>query len=229
MNAQIADELYRLRDNKYNSFIELLYDIKEKTTINARQLKILIELDFFDEFGDANSLMKDCEIFDIFNGRSQIRKDTITTYGIDENMIKQCAGKESPKMYTHLDSRKLLLLISGKLPYNKRTLSDKIKAQIEYLGYVDIIGDEYSGLACVVYVDTKYAPKLKMYSLKNGTTLDCKIDKKTFNKNKLIEGDIVMINGTRYKPKMKRNNDGAFIPVEGSNELWIVNYKKINI
>ncbi|MBR4591326.1 MAG: PHP domain-containing protein [Bacteroidaceae bacterium] len=229
MNAQIADELYRLRDNKYNSFMELLYDIKEKTTINARQLKILIELDFFDEFGDANSLMKDCEIFDIFNGRSQIRKDTITTYGIDENMIKQCAGKESPKMYTHLDSRKLLLLISGKLPYNKRTLSDKIKAQIEYLGYVDIIGDEYSGLACVVYVDTKYAPKLKMYSLKNGTTLDCKIDKKTFNKNKLIEGDIVMINGTRYKPKMKRNNDGAFIPVEGSNELWIVNYKKINI
>ena len=32
MNAKIADEIYELRKNKYNSFIELLYDISSKTS-----------------------------------------------------------------------------------------------------------------------------------------------------------------------------------------------------
>jgi hypothetical protein len=67
-----------------------------------------------------------------------------------------------------------------------------------------------------------------MYSLKHGNTLDCKIDRKTFNKNKLKEGDIVMISGSRNKPKMKRNEDGEFVPVEGTTELWITSYKRIN-
>ena len=93
---------------------------------------------------------------------------------------------------------------------------------------VDIIDDRYSGMACVVSLDTKYAPKLKMYSLKHGTTLECKIDRRSFYKNKLEEGDIVMISGSRNKPKMKRDEDGQFVPVEGTNELWITSYKKMN-
>jgi len=229
MNAQIADDMYELKDIKYETFMDLLYDLTEKTTLNSRQLKILIELDFFEEFGDANLLLKEYEVFDVFNGRLQVRKDMLEKMHIDEGLIRQCAGKESPKMFTRLDSKKFLKMISGKLPYNKRTLKEKVSSQIDNLGYIDIIGDEYSGLACVVSLDTKYSPKLKMYSLKHGNTLDCKIDKKTFNKLKLDVGDIVMINGSRTKPKMKRTEDGDFIPVEGMNELWITNYKKVNL
>ena len=40
-------------------FGELLFDLKEKTSLNSRQLKILIELDFFDEFAYAESLVAD--------------------------------------------------------------------------------------------------------------------------------------------------------------------------
>lgn len=228
MNAQVADEMYQLRDNKYDSFIDLLYDLTEKTTLNSRQLKILIELDFFDEFGDANYLMKLYEYFDYFDGRLQIKKDILEREGFNMDLIRSCAGKESPKMFTKLDSKKLLQLIARDAHCPKRTLKEKIQAQIEHLGYVDIIDDRYSGMACVVSLDTKYAPKLKMYSLKHGTTLECKIDRRSFYKNKLEEGDIVMISGSRNKPKMKRDEDGQFVPVEGTNELWITSYKKMN-
>ena len=228
MNAQVADEMFNLRNNKYNSFVDLLYDLTNKTTLNSRQLKILIELDFFDEFGDANFLMKIYEYFDYFNGRLQIKKDILEREGFDIDLIRSCAGKESAKMFTKLDSRKLLNILSLELHCAKRTLYDKVNAQIEHLGYVDITDDRYSGLACVVSLDTKYAPKLKMYSLKHGNTLDCKIDRKTFNKNKLKEGDIVMVSGSRNKPKMKRNEDGEFVSVEGTSELWVTSYKKVN-
>ena len=228
MNAQVAEEMYELRNNKYDSFIDLLYDLTNKTTLNSRQLKILIELDFFDEFGDANYLMKLYKYFDYFDGRLQIKKDILEREGFNMDLIRSCAGKESPKMFTKLDSKKLLQLIARDVHCQKRTLKEKIQAQIEHLGYVDIIDDRYSGMACVVSLDTKYAPKLKMYSLKHGTTLECKIDRRSFYKNKLEEGDIVMISGSRNKPKMKRDEDGQFVPVEGTNELWITSYKKMN-
>lgn len=229
MNAQVADDMYKLKDNKYDSFVDLLFDLTEKTTLNSRQLKILIELDFFEEFGDANMLLKEYELFDTFNGRLQIRKDTLEQMNIDIELVKQCSEKESPKMFTKLDSKKLLRLLSNNVQYKKRTLKEKISAQIDGLGYIDIVGDEYSGLACLVSLDTKYSPKLKLYSLKHGNTLECKIDKKTFNKNKLSVGDIVIIIGSKYKPKIKRTDDGNFIPVDGVNELWITKYKKVDL
>ena len=129
-------------------------------------------------------------------------------------------------MFTKLDSKKFLQLVAQDLQCPRRTLKAKIEAQINHLGYIDIIDDSYSGLACVVALDTKYAPKLKMYSLKYGNMLDCKIDKKTFNKNKLEVGDVVRISSTRDRPKMKKNDEGQFVPVEGTNELWITGYTK---
>ena len=51
-NIQIADELLELSKNKYKSFVELLNDIKSKTSLNSRQLSILTGLTFFKEFGE---------------------------------------------------------------------------------------------------------------------------------------------------------------------------------
>ena len=82
-------------------------------------------------------------------------------------------------------------------------------------------------MAAVLAVDTKYSPRLKLYSLKNGTTLDVKIDKRTFNKDKLEVGDIVRINGTKEKPKSRKNENGEWEQVPGTKELWVSAYHKI--
>lgn len=229
LNATVADEIYALKENDYKNFMELLFDLKEKTSINSRQLTILIELDFFEEFGDANYLLAQYNLCDQLDGKKQLRKDKIEFLGIPNELIKPYTEKETEKMYSGVDMHSFLILACNYLSYNKRTLGDIINAQTKHLGYLDISGEQYSGMAVVLELNTKYAPKTKMYSLKNGTILDCRIDKKTFSKSKLEEGDIIQILGTRYKEKVKRTDDGMFVPVPGVTELWITNYKKIMI
>ena len=96
-----------------------------------------------------------------------------------------------------------------------------------HLGYLDVVGEQYAGILVVMSVDAKYSPKMKMYSLKNGTTLDFKIDKKLFAKNKLSAGDIVRILSSKTKPKMRRCEDGTFEEVPNTAERWITNYRKV--
>lgn len=226
MNATIANEMYELRNTEYNSFIELLYDLKEKTSVNSRQLKILIELDFFEEFGDANLLLATYELFDAFAGRSQIRKNVLEGMGVPFELVRCCAERETEKMFTKVNVREFLKISARYLRPNKRTLGEKAFAQLTHLGYLDIVGDEYAGMAVVLEVDTKYSPKLKTYSLKNGNVLDVKIDKKTFNKNKLTVGSIIRVMSHKMKPKL-RKTEGGFEPIPGVNELWLTNYKKL--
>jgi DNA polymerase-3 subunit alpha len=149
--------------------------------------------------------------------------------GLTEDMVRPYAESETPKMFRGLDSYGLVQLLIQNVSYTPRKLTDIIAAQITHLGYISVKDDRYSGMAAVLSVDTKYSPKVKMYSLKNGTILDCKIDKRTFNKNKLNNGDIVIVMGTKRKPKMRKNADGKWETIAGTSELWITNYRKSNI
>ena len=227
MNSNVANEIYELRNNEYRNFIDLLYDLKNKTSLNSRQLNILIELDFFSEFGDINYLLELYKMFDLLSGKVQIKKDKLTELNISEEDIRNFAERETEKMFSKVNIKEFLLSAAEKQKYKPRTLKERIQSQITHLGYVDIVDENYKGMGAVLSVDTKYAPKLKIYSLKNGTTVECKIDKKTFNTNKLISGDIVQIQGQRKKPKLKRLEDGRYEPIPGINELWITKYTKV--
>ena len=121
-----------------------------------------------------------------------------------------------------------MLNVKPEVVYAPRKLSERIKSQIDYLGYIAIADGRYSGMAAVLSVDKKFSPKLKLYSLKNGTTLDCKIDKRTFNSNPLDKGDIVKVISTKKKPKVRKNADGKWEDIPGTKELWITKYQKVN-
>ena len=65
-NSKIAEELLELSKQKdYKTFIELLDDITAKTSINSRQLEILIGLNFFSDFGNNKYLLN---IYNLYNG-----------------------------------------------------------------------------------------------------------------------------------------------------------------
>lgn len=229
MNATIANEIYELRNNQYRTFIDLLYDLKNKTSINSRQLKILIELDFFSEFGDINYLIRLYELFDLLAGKVQIKKSKLEEMNIPEDVIRKYAEKETDKMFSKVNTKLCMNEIAGKSQgYKRRTLKEKIQSQITHLGYVDIVDESYKGMGAVLSVDTKYAPKLKIYSLKNGTVVDCKIDKRTYSKCKLKVGDLIRIQGQKKKPKLRWLENGQYEPIAGIDELWISSYIKID-
>lgn len=234
MNSKVADEIYELRNNDYTSFGELLNDIYEKTSAKQNQLQILIKLNYFKEFGEIGQLLMQLAFYEKYckvNGKqkpkTQLKKEILDNLNIPYTMIIPFCTDETPKMFKGVDFKRVLIAIGNLLPSKQFTLSDRIKTEIEYLGYITIVDNKYSRMAAVLSVDTKYSPKLKMYSLKNGTTLDCKIDKKTFNKEKLSDGDIVRISGTKNKPKVRKNADGEWETIQGTSELWITAYHKV--
>lgn len=226
MNENIANEIYALKDNEYDNFISLLCDLTTKTSVNSRQMNILIELDFFDEFGDANKLKKQYEMFDKFYGKKQYNKETLNAIGITDEMVRPYAEIETKKMFKNINFIEFSKILSAHTDYKPRKLGEIISAQIKHLGYISIKDDRYSGMAAVISLDNKYSPKVKMHSLKNGTVIDCKIEKRTFNRNPINIGDIVTITGTKKKPKVRKNADGEWETVPDVKELWITNYHK---
>lgn len=228
MNATVADEMYALRDNKYDTFIELLDDLKNKTSLNSRQLMILIELDFFDEFGDCNLLKKVNRIYEEFVGGVQYKKEKLEAAGFPLDLVRKYAKKETEKQFLGVDMVAVINEVYPQIKYEKRGLGAKIDAQMNHLGYVDIIDPRYKGMGIVLQIDTKYSPRCKIYSLKNGTTLECKINKKVYQKTPVVKGSILRIKKTETKPKVKMADDGKWVPVPGTNELWIKEYSIVN-
>ena len=228
MNANVANEIYALKDNSYDTFIDLLCDLKEKTSLNSRQLNILIELDFFEEFGDTNYLLKLANLFDEFGGKVQIKKDKLDAFGIKYDIVRPFAEKETDKMFSKVNIKCFLPEIAKHIQFSKRTLNERVKAQAEHLGYIDIVDNRYSRMLVVMSIDTKYSPRLKVYSLKNGIMLDVKIDKRTYNKNKLAKCDIIYVSNQTKKPGSKRLEDGTYEPIPGTSEIWLTKYEKVD-
>lgn len=222
MNTNIADELYALRDKKYDNFIEILVDIMN-TSLNTRQLDILIKLDFFSEFGGIEYLLECYTLFSKYYGKKQIKKEKAFEEGLNFSIIRKYANKESPKMFSGLDSIGMLNELIVAIPNEKTSIRTKIAYQLENLGYIDIIDKKYAGYCVVVDLNVDFSPKLKLYALANGNTIPVKIDKKTFASKQLRRGDIIKVENQYRKNKM-RKVDGKWVETD-EKEWWLSEYR----
>lgn len=223
-NKAIADDLYSIKDEKFNTFIDLLARISE-LKINSRQLEILIKLDFFSEFGDINYLLKCNELFEKYNGKKQIKKDKAFEEGLDFDIIRKHSTKETAKTFTGLDSVGLINELIKNIPIGQTSLRSMIAYQIENLGYIGIVDKKFAGCCVVQDLDVKYSPKLKLYALANGNVITVKINKKTFASNLLCRGDIIKVKNQAKKPKMKKVDEKWIQSDE--MEWWITDYEVI--
>lgn len=151
LNEDVSEELFKLSKNKYTNFTDLLIDIKTKTSINSRQLDILIKLDFFSDFGNSKELLNIVEVADVFKfGTAKtIKKDKIEGSYITSFIDKYATDKNIKgnelKNYTILDCRSLIVECEKyikSLNIEDIDLRNKIINQQEYLGYISANGKE---------------------------------------------------------------------------------------
>jgi DNA polymerase III alpha subunit len=138
LNQKISSELYKLKDKTYNNFIELLIDIKN-TSINSRQLDILVKLNYFSEFGKAKTINKQIEIFNSLYDRSQINKDKLFELGLTLPLIKKFAQKETDKLFKDIDIIGLIHDLCDHVAEENYTLKERIIFENDYLGYIKTI------------------------------------------------------------------------------------------
>lgn len=233
MNEKVSNELYSIKDMQFDTFVDLLYYIKQNIDIDSRQIQILIKLDFFSEFGDINKLIK---IYNAFSNclssnkkeyKKQFKKDGLSSIYADEETVRKFANRETDKMFTQVDVVSLLKHIEGNLKYHPISLKERISYQTEHLGYIDIANEKYRKMFAVLEVDTRYSPKLKLHSLRAGTLTDCKIKTKTFNKCKLKKGDVFRMIEHTFEPKKRKLENGDFENIPNTKEMWIERYVKV--
>ena len=228
-NGEIAEELYALKDNKYDNFIDLLKDI-DKTSIKKDQLDILIKLEYFSDFGSIDYLLNCYSIYKKYIGKTQIKKEKAFADGLDFELLRECSQKEAPKTFMGLDAEKLINALVKKLINTPTTLKQRIIYQLDLLGYINIIDKKYKGVCVVTDLQVEYTPKITLYPLANGNTFYVKIPKRIFASNELRRKDIIKIsnNGCYLKPKNRYVN-GSWQKDPTEKEWWVENYELLNI
>ncbi|WP_125154848.1 PHP domain-containing protein [Clostridium rectalis] len=217
LNEQASNELYDLRNNKYNSFIDLLKDLNIKTSINSRQLEILIKLDYFSEFGKSKKLLKIMNIMDVLYDKKQIKKDKIIELGLTEDLIKKYSNKETAKLFKDIDMEGMIQELVTNIPNKDISIKDKLSAEIEYLGYpTTTISKASNGFYFVLELQIfknkrsiTYYPKV--YNIKNGEIKKMKIkDYILFSENPFKEGNIIKVLEDHKESKRKKDENGKW-------------------
>ena len=243
-NFQIADELYELSKNHYNSFPELLKDINEKTSVNSRQLMILTILDFFSDFGKNKYLL---DIIELCNGVKedkkkgikskpalltvkQIKKDKLEELGISEYLVKKYCNKETAKQYSDIDNLGLVTEMSKRIENKSLDVISQIKAEQEFLEYVVYTNSKVSDKYWVVTSYTTYKeprkPYLLLYNLNNGEQIKTKIKSvKVYENAPFGLYSILKVDYFTETPKMK-NVNGQWVSSD-ETELILNDYEVI--
>ncbi len=236
LNDTVADQLYALRNNQYNNFFDLLVDLVQKTSINSRQLQILIKLDFFAEFGNSRLLL---EYVDWFNKlRSKGSKDlflkSVAKEGVFPDIIYKIVAnhsKETNTRYMLTDVPSILSEISELLQsvgYKDIPMREKIITQREYLGYISLkTGKEEDRTTCIITAmqplmarkgksaGKVWARVFKTHSIGSGKNSELWIKESDYQKqDHFTVDDIITIN---FK-KMKREQ------YQGRTQWWVTEY-----
>lgn len=208
LNAQIGEELLELSKNKYDTFIDLLKDIKDKTSINSKQLTILVALNYFEDFGANDYLLKIIDIYDKFATAKVIAKNKMESLGINEYLMTKYAAKETKSQYRELDNEGLIKELCSKIENKPLSITEQIKFEIEYLGYAVYTNPSIADYYYIITEFEQYKdasrPYFTLYNLKTGESIKTKIRQgKTYKENPFGLYSVLDIRGFTYKNKTK--------------------------
>lgn len=229
LNDTIGEQLYTLKDKKYSTFISLLYDLYLNTSINSKQLDILIKLDFFKEFGNSKLLTKLNAMFVFFkNGNAKnIKKEKLVSEPVIYNIVSRYS-KETNTQFTNINLPKIMseieeLIISQNI--KDYDFKFKIEKQMEYLGYIGFCTGLKEDRPKVIITEIKnciskfgenkneiWAVLILGQSIGSGKKSSYTVPYNIYKKNIFKENDIINIKS------LKKNDKGYW---------YIYSYEKI--
>lgn len=214
MSANVAEALYSMRDMQFKNFIDVLFAIQQlEVKPDARQLDILVKIGYFAEFGPAKALLLGVEIFNKFSKCKTIKLDKWREMGYNVDMLEPYAGKLTEKTASQLDNRGIILSILRSMKMPKTTIVDKLKWQIELLGYVDGSdpnSDPNDWLVLEVKTTGYGTVYCILYNLCYGAERTYRASKKFWTNHQLSKGDVIRA-VLQEKNKMKKDENGKWV------------------
>lgn len=205
-----SEALYNLRDRQYSTFVELLRDMTlYPGALNTAVIEKLIKLNYFEEFGCIKRLLK---LYNAFYNGPHCFKTTLVP--------ASQATRMQALMNYELGTPDLLGETHSDLDGLTDDPIDIVRYEQELYGEPTSVVPEAKGVYIAVEIDTKYSPRLQLYSVATGKKGQMKILKKTFEKDPIHEGDWIRIRS--WAPKEAYGRPGVV-------ENWINAYDKISV
>lgn len=208
-NETIGKELYELRNNIYSDFIDLLLDINEKTSVDSRQLGILIKLNYFEEFGNRQYLLNVVQAFEKITTKKQFKKEELGN--LMTEMVRKYAGKETAKLFKEVDTVALTKEFIKNIKNVDLPVKEILLSELEYLGYLSYTDDTASNdLIFVSNVDINRWGTcfVNLYRIYDGKVIEnLRVDKDFYLNYPLQKGNIIRIGSVSKKPKKRKNQE----------------------
>ena len=232
MSDGLADELYTLAHSKtYDRFTDVLYDLDRETSMNSRQLDILIKIDFFSDFGNQRELLRINDMFSetFKKGEAKkIAKDRVDGTPLEPIVAKYAVGVtkngQFAKAYTLLDVRSILYEVEDAIKAaHMEDLSDLVKMR----NFADVMG--YAGYTSgreedrrKLYVEDIFSVRRKKdgkqfgwniltRSIGSGKEAKMTVFNDLYNKDPIHKGDII------YCEHFRR--DGQYFTLTGYRKV----------
>lgn len=221
MPKATPEALYELGQSGIKTRTQLYQALMNDSRINAKAIDILFKLDYFSAFAHANRLLAEFEIYSKYIDTKVVSKKNITEEQM--NVLRNIGAKETATQFRNFDNMELIKAMIKAKQISKTSIYQRIKWQIEFLGY-STINDHFVDPSYWMVVDIESGPYERkdatLYNVCYGVTRQYRLNKK-FNAKHEINPLTLIQAVVHEKPRMKKNEDGSFsvIPNEFVKEV----------
>lgn len=202
LSMAVAEELYSMRGDVFFSFTDLLHDLEYRPAFRTDNTDTLIRMGYFSEFGLNGKLL---DVFTAFKeGKDICFKKTY----VEATRTKRLAALNAFEQ--ECEDRAI-------------SLPEQLSFEAVYYGSPISRFPDAARTYVVLEAETKYSPKLTMYSAVTGKTGVVKVLKKYFAEQPLEPGDVIIYGSYREKPKYSYK-DGERVKIPGQTEFWMEDY-----
>lgn len=226
LNVKIGDMLYKLGQQKFDDFIDVLNVVRP--VIDSRQLDILISLSYFSDYGEIGKLQEISQIYSGIYDKTNLKKSAACVLGIPFGLVEKHCQKATDITFMEIRPTELLKeYITAKANWKTQSDDKLISAQLKFVGNIDYINPKRKGEILVMELDLKYSPKAYIYSLSKGTQMTVKIKSALLKSKPIEKGSIIRVMKQERKQKWRKNSEGRFEKIPNEFEWWITEYEKI--
>ena len=211
MPKSAPEALYELGKTGIKNRATLYQALMDDQRINKKAIEILFHFGYFDKFAQPNRLIAEYDIYQKYISAKVLTKSSFNDIMIDA--IRPCCGKETEKQFREIDNKALITALIKQSNIKPATIVDRIKWQLEYLGYCtvnDPNADPNDWLVLEVKTTGYGTVYITAYNLCYGAERTYRASKKFWTNHQLSKGDVARV-VLQEKNKMKKDENGEWI------------------
>lgn len=211
MPKSAPEALYELGKSDIKNRAALYQALMDDPRINKKAIEILFHLGYFNKFAQPNRLVAEYEIYQKYISAKVLTKSSFDDIMID--VIRPCCGKETEKQFREIDNKALITALIKQANIKPATIVDRIKRQLEYLGYCtvnDPNSDPNDWLVLEVKTTGYGTVYITAYNLCYGAERTYRASKKFWTNHQLSKGDVARV-VLQEKNKMKKDENGEWV------------------